>query len=109
MWENILEGELKRSESLPVGSRIALIAGKVKQLAKIYAGSQKYFPIGELRLCLTLIRGLCIDLFTLFSQDYIIRKLELFSCLARAEHGWVFQAFLSVGVPLPKLLESYNK
>ncbi len=47
MWENILDSELRRSESLPVGSRVALLAGKVKQLAKVYANSQKYFPIGK--------------------------------------------------------------
>ncbi len=51
------------------------------------------------------LRSVTKDLFS----EFIVRKLELFSCQVRADHGWVFQAFLSVGVPLPKLLDTYNK
>ncbi len=49
-----------------------------------------------------------LDLVSVFTE-FIIRKLELFSCQVRAEHDWVFQAFLSVGITLPKLLDTYNK
>ena len=47
VWDNVLEGELARTETLPAGSRVAAVAGKLRQLARIYAGSQKYFPLGE--------------------------------------------------------------
>ncbi len=46
MWEHILQGQLDRSAALPVPSRVALLTGKIKELAKIYANSQKYFPLG---------------------------------------------------------------
>ena len=53
VWENIIELELGRGENLPAGSRVTMMANKVKALAKVYANSQKYFPLGKRTECLS--------------------------------------------------------
>jgi len=48
--------------------------------------------------------------FVAIVSEFIVRKLELWSCQIRAQdQGWIFQSLLSVGVPLPRLLSTYNK
>ena len=47
LWENILDEELRKSQELPVGSRLAMLSNKVKALGKIYCQAKKYFPIGK--------------------------------------------------------------
>lgn len=87
LWGNIIEAELKATENLPLSSRTVMLANKIKHLGKLYGATSKYFPM-----------------------DYIVRKLELFSCQVKAEHGWVFRALSEVNViSLPKLLDVYNR
>jgi hypothetical protein len=92
MWENIIDGELARTEELPVGSKVAMMGNKMRALGKVYAASgggsssSRYFPV-----------------------EFIVRKLELFSSRARADHTWVFSALMAVGISLPKLLDVYNR
>ena len=47
MWTNILDDEMNKSLSLPVQTRVVMMSNKVKTMGKIYASSQKYFPIGD--------------------------------------------------------------
>ena len=46
LWENIIEEELNNGAALPVSSRIVMVSNKIKSLGKMYATSQKYFPLG---------------------------------------------------------------
>lgn len=41
--------------------------------------------------------------------EFIVKKLELYSVQIRGDYEWVFKAVLSVGVPLPKVFDVYNK
>lgn len=87
VWENILEKELRQSQDLTNSSRIPMIANKLKALGTLYASAaQRYFPL-----------------------EFIVRKLEIFSCQIQSEHTWVFKTLLSVSIPIPKVLEVYNR
>ena len=44
LWSHILEAEMTRR---PGAEAVPIVAGKVKALAKLYANSSKYFPMGE--------------------------------------------------------------
>ena len=52
MWSNIIDAELKKSEEFNYNSRIVMLSNKMKELGKIYAFSQKYFPMGKyIKMC----------------------------------------------------------
>ena len=48
MWTNILDSEVNKSSSMAPQTRVAMMSNKIKALGKLYASSQKYFPLGEL-------------------------------------------------------------
>jgi hypothetical protein len=43
------------------------------------------------------------------SADFLVRKLELYSCQIKANLTWVFKALLAIGVTLPTVLEVYHR
>ena len=49
MWTNILDSEVNKSSSMAPQTRVAMMSNKIKALGKLYASSQKYFPLGELQ------------------------------------------------------------
>ncbi len=108
LWENIIEEELHQVGGQESSNALAVVTSKAKALAKVYATSQKYFPLGKsLELCVGTVEEI-VNAFVL-RIEFIIRKLELLSCQAQADHGGVFNSLLSVSIPLPKLLETYNR
>ena len=48
MWTNILEAEMSRSLDMPGQTRVVMMSNKIKALGKLYATSQKYFPLGKI-------------------------------------------------------------
>ena len=50
VWNNIIDGEMSRTVELPSNDRINIIANKIVNLGKLYSSSQKYFPLGNIRL-----------------------------------------------------------
>ncbi len=53
MWTNILESEMSKSLEMPPQTRVVMMSNKIKALGKLYASSQKYFPLGM--LCCTFL------------------------------------------------------
>ncbi|CAB4057770.1 NUP155 [Lepeophtheirus salmonis] len=91
LWEHIINAETRNEGGGPINpylakTKIAGLSTKIKTLGRIYASSQKYFPL-----------------------EYIIKKLESYSCIAKEDYCWVFNSMLSIGVSMPKILEIYNK
>ena len=85
LWGHVLEQEISKvSNSGP--SQIVMLSSKLKQLGKMYASSQKYFPM-----------------------EFIIKSLELHSLSINGDYEWVFKSLLAIGIPLPKVFETYNK
>merc|ERR1719348_1312084 len=82
IWTNIIE-QLENSTS---HNKVLALSNKMETLGKQYANSSKYFPL-----------------------ELIVRQLEVVSCRERAEAGWVCAALQAAGVPLPRLLDVYNR
>lgn len=91
VWDEIISREISRTAE--VGSpqdRVAAMAIKIKGLGKLYANSQKYFPL-----------------------EHLVRTLELFSVSLDNSSGitktWVNQTMLDIGIPLPAVFDVYNR
>ena len=82
IWTQIIQNQ----ETVSSSNKIAALSNKMETLGRQYAGSSKYFPL-----------------------ELIVRQLEMVSCRERAESGWVSAALQSAGVPLPRLLDVYNR
>jgi len=86
LWQNIIDKEL----GVPLGrcpeTRVLTLANKLKSIGKLYATSQKYFPL-----------------------SFLIKYLETKSVALNLDPKWVFLTIHAIGIPLPKILEVYNK
>ena len=47
MWNKILDTEIEKSGSASPQNKISILSSKLKSLGKMYASSQKYFPMGK--------------------------------------------------------------
>ena len=53
MWNKVLEAEIEKSpNSASTQTKLNILSSKLKSLGKMYASSQKYFPMGKLNLIL---------------------------------------------------------
>ena len=82
IWTQIIQNQ----EQLTTSNKIAAICNKMETLGRQYANSSKYFPL-----------------------ELIVRQLEILSCREKAEPGWVPSCLQSAGVPLPRLMDVYNR
>ena len=82
IWTQIIQNQ----EQALGNNKIAGICNKMETLGRQYANSSKYFPL-----------------------ELIVRQLEILSCREKAEPGWVPSCLQSAGVPLPRLLDVYNR
>ncbi|NXN93474.1 NU155 protein, partial [Rhinopomastus cyanomelas] len=89
LWEEIIEKELSDSICLSPSDRMQALSLKMVLLGKIYAGTPRYFPLGKLY--------------------FLVQYLEQQVCNLNWEAGFVTQTMQEIGVPLPRLLEVYNK
>lgn len=83
IWTQIIQNQENTVNS---HNKIAALSNKIESLGRQYANSAKYFPL-----------------------ELIVRQLEIVSCREKAESGWVSAALQSAGVPLPRLLDVYNR
>lgn len=87
LWNNVLDLEISKvQQNVQAQTKISVLSSKLKSLGKLYASSQKYFPM-----------------------EFIVKKLELFSLQINGDYEWVFKSLLSIGMALPKVFEVYNK
>ena len=91
---------------------VRAISNKLVTLGRIYASSDRYFPLGKLTLsflsCLARKNQNILQLIAAF----IVRYLEQRSCelsLDAIELTFVVTSLTQVGVPLPRLLEIYDR
>ena len=117
IWNKVLDAEIERSQnSASTQSKINILSNKLKSLGKMYASSQKYFPMGmNFRYVSThscrdnpSVGFIVIDFHFLF-PEFIVKKLELYSVQIHGDYEWVFKTLLSVGISLPKVFEVYNR
>ena len=48
LWSNVLDLEISRvQQNVQAQTKISVLSSKLKSLGKIYASSQKYFPMGK--------------------------------------------------------------
>jgi len=88
IWTNIIDQELDRMvNNLDVAAKKRSISCKIESLGRLYSSSSKYFPL-----------------------EFLVRKLELFSCKhGGGEYTWVPHCLQKIGVDLPRLLDVYNR
>jgi len=87
IWTNIIDRELDRLATSDVGTKKRGISCKIESLGRLYSSSSKYFPL-----------------------EFLVRKLELFSCReGGGEYIWVPLCLQKIGVDLPRLLDVYNR
>ena len=114
MWNKILDTEIEKSGSASPQNKISILSSKLKSLGKMYASSQKYFPMGKdidfLRITDWIKKRFlhCSVIIYLF-PEFIVKKLELYSVQIHGDYEWVFKTLLAVGIPLPKVFEVYNR
>jgi len=87
IWTNIIDRQLDRLAHSDVTTKKRAICCKIESLGRLYSSSSKYFPL-----------------------EFLVRKLELFSCTAGGgEYMWVPDCLQKIGVDLPRLLDVYNR
>lgn len=82
IWTQIIQNQ----ENLNAHNKIAALSNKIESLGRQYASSSKYFPL-----------------------ELIVKQLEIVSCKEAADSGWVSASLQNAGVPLPRLLDVYNR
>jgi len=82
IWTQIIQNQ----ENLNTHNKVAALSNKIETLGRQYANSSKYFPL-----------------------ELIVKQLEMVSCKEAADSGWVSASLQNAGVPLPRLLDVYNR
>ena len=116
MWNKILDTEIEKSGSASPQNKISILSSKLKSLGKMYASSQKYFPMGKdidflrIKVWKKKFSLFCYHLLiSILFPEFIVKKLELYSVQIHGDYEWVFKTLLAVGIPLPKVFEVYNR
>ncbi|XP_030048906.1 nuclear pore complex protein Nup155 [Microcaecilia unicolor] len=86
LWQEIIERELNDSISMSPADRMQALSLKMVLLGKIYAGTPRYFPL-----------------------DFIVQFLEQRVCSLNWDVGFVTYTLQEIGIPLPRLLEVYDR
>ncbi|CAH1772348.1 unnamed protein product [Owenia fusiformis] len=86
LWQDIIEKELELTIGSPVNTRMATLGRKIISLGKIYAATERYFPV-----------------------PFLVKYLERKSCEGGFDQKWVFTIMQDVGIPLTKLQEIYDR
>ncbi|XP_023215500.1 nuclear pore complex protein Nup155-like [Centruroides sculpturatus] len=86
LWQRIIDREINATANNTTQTRMEVLANKLKSLGKIYILSQKYFPLA-----------------------FLIRYLEEKLSSEQFDVKWTFTTLLSIGVPLPQLLDVYHR
>ena len=95
---------------------VRAISNKLVTLGRIYASSDRYFPLGKHHLATPLLsvlpRSKVLKCILQLVAAFIVRYLEQRSCelsLDAIELTFVVTSLTQVGVPLPRLLEIYDR
>jgi len=86
LWQNIIDNELSVMQTSSVETRMEILQGKLVSMGRMYANTERYFPVA-----------------------FLVRYLELKSCSLSFDKKFVFLTLQEVGVSVSKLLEIYDR
>ncbi|MEE6458037.1 hypothetical protein FKM82_000160 [Ascaphus truei] len=86
LWQEIIEKDLSGSIAMNPADRMQALSLKMVLLGKIYASTPRYFPL-----------------------DFLVQFLEQQVCTLNWDVGFVTYTMQEIGVPIPRLLEVYDR